>query len=112
MLAIQVEVALTVCLVDWKMVSYIKERWDAVISVIVGEERQRGRGWLEGGGESWGRETEKGIWRFRIIEILERIYYMRPTYTSVQHVPQEDSEDLPIAKVSKNALTKETPASL
>lgn len=37
---------------------------------------------------------------------------MRPTYTSVQHVPQEDSEDLPIAKVSKNALTKETPASL
>lgn len=79
---------------------------------MVGEERQTGSGKIGGGRRGIGRETEKGISRFRIIEILERIYFMRPTYPSAQHFPQEDSEDPPLTKVLKSALTKGTPTYL
>lgn len=82
------------------MLSYIKEKGNATISVMVGEGKQSGSGKIGGGRGGIGREreAEKGILRFRIIEILERIYFMRPTYPSAQHFPQEDSEYPPIKK--------------
>lgn len=53
-------------------------------------QKGKAEGVRDGWGRSWGRETERGISKFRILDILERIYYMRPTYPSVQPVPQED----------------------